>query len=82
MCILTKCLDAHPDIVFRWCIKYKNEHGLYLNLRVDEIVKSENFMEKVIVEAAKNSTNDTNQRDRDYISYMVSISNMTHIKHD
>ena len=39
-------------------------------------------MEKVIVEAAKNSTNDTNQRDRDYISYMVSISNMTHIKHD
>lgn len=53
-----------------------------LNLRIDEIVKPKNFMKKVIVEASKNSTDDTNQSDRDYISDMVSISYMTHIKHD
>ena len=52
------------------------------HLLVDEIVKTKDFMKKVIVQASKNATNDTNQCNRDYIHCMVPNLYMTHIKHN
>jgi len=56
--------------------------NVHKHLLVDEIVKPENFMQKMIVQASKNATKDSNQCDWDYICCVVPNLYMTHIEHN
>lgn len=51
-------------------------------LLVDEIVETEDFMQKVVVKASQYPTKYSNDNNRDDIHYIVGHRDITHIKHD
>lgn len=49
---------------------------------VYDVVDLEDFVEKVVVKASQNSTNNSNYYNRDNVHHMVTYRNTAYIKHD